>query len=333
MKVERTQHGNGRIRKRPLEDRVVVITGASSGIGRATALEFAKQGAALALAARSEEGLNETAAACRHEGAEAFVHSLDVANDQAVSELARAAAERYGRIDVWVNNAAVFVIGPFEKTPTESIRRVIETDLIGAINGAKAVLPYFRKQGGGTLINVSSLDAEVSQPYAAPYVAAKFGVRGLSKSLRQELRGSPIHVCTVLPAVIDTPLFQHSANFSGKEINAMPPVYPPERVARAIAALAKKPKREVYIGGSARALGFLHHVFPGLTERAVGWYAEKTFFKEEPAKRREGNLFEPREPEGQSRGGWKEDRNKLVPTTAGLASVGIVWYLFRKRRR
>lgn len=313
-----------------LEGVVAVITGASSGIGRATAIEFARRGASVALASRGNDGLEDIEHACRSLGAPAISQPTDVTSESAVRDLADRAIERFGRIDCWVNNAGVFIMGRFEDTPSPDIRRVIETDLLGVIYGAQAVLPYFRKLGEGVLINVSSLDAEVSQPFAAAYVAAKFGVRGFGKSLRQELRGTNIQVCTVMPAVIDTPLFQHAANFSGRGINAMPPVYPPELAARAICDLVRHPRREVYVGGAARALGALHKVMPGTVERVMGWYSARTFFKDEGSDASDGNLNEPSWPLGRTHGGWQ------APSRApGLLAAGALlaaFALLRTRR-
>ncbi|MEU4712374.1 SDR family NAD(P)-dependent oxidoreductase [Micromonospora purpureochromogenes] len=183
-----------------VRDAVVVITGASSGIGRATALAFADKGAAVVLAARREEALAEVAAECAQRGVQALVVPTDVTDPVAVEALGRRAAERFGRIDVWVNNAAVTVFGPFEETPLQDIRRVLDVNVMGYVHGARTALPYLREQGQGVLVNVSSIVGVVSQPYTHAYVMAKFAIRALSASLRQELRLTGRAGCTSAPS-------------------------------------------------------------------------------------------------------------------------------------
>ncbi len=253
-----------------LKGTAVVITGASSGIGRASALAFARRGARLILAARRERPLQDLAQECDRAGGQGLAVPTDVRDSEAVEALAKAAVESFGRLDVWVNNAAVGMWARFEEIPLEDYRRVIETNLWGYIYGARAALPHFRDAGSGVLINNASVLATVSAPYASPYVVAKHGIRGLTMSLRQELaldRAKGIRVCTVLPPTIDTPFFQHSANRTGRAVKAMPPVYPPERVARTIVNCARWPRREVFVGNMARLAHQQFKVMPGLTER------------------------------------------------------------------
>ena len=192
---------------REIGNTVVVITGASTGIGRAAALKFAGQGATVVVSGRREPVLQRLAEHCEKLGGRALAIPADVTDQEAIKSLARRAIETFGRIDVWVNNAAVTLFARIEEAPYEAYRKVIETNLFGYIHGARAVLPYFRKQGSGTLINVSSVVGKIGSPFVSAYTTSKFGIVGLSKSLRMELQDAPdIHVCTVLPASIDTPL-------------------------------------------------------------------------------------------------------------------------------
>ena len=320
-------------RKTP--DAVVVITGASSGIGRATALEFARHGHAVVLAARREGPLQELAQECERVGGRSLAVPTDVTKEEAVQDLARRTVERFGRIDVWVNNAAVALFARFEEAPPEAYRRVIETNLMGYIHGARAALPHMRKNGSGVIINNASMVAAVGQPFASAYVTAKFGVRGFSECLRMELRDTDIHVCVVMPASIDTPLFQHAANYTGRATKAMNPVYDAEKVARTIVRLADRPKRETFVGNPGRMLAMMHGLAPPLAERMIARQVEVDHFQDRPAPATSGNLFEAMSEGTGVSGGWKggdgvSSRIRSV-AAAGLAAsvpaIAVWWWL------
>lgn len=163
---------------------------------------------------------------------------------------------------MWVNNAAVTLFSRFEEAPPAVFRRVIETNLFGYIHGARAALPYFRKQGSGILINNSSIAGKTGEPYTGAYVISKFGVRGLAATLRQEIHDPDIHICTILPASIDTPIYQHGANYTGRAIKPLSPMYDAKEVAEAIVACAEAPQRQVVVGTAGRALLALHTISP-----------------------------------------------------------------------
>jgi NAD(P)-dependent dehydrogenase (short-subunit alcohol dehydrogenase family) len=323
---------------RKLKDSAVVITGASSGIGRATALAFARTGASLVLAARRDEPLQDVADACGRAGSRAVAVPTDVSDQQQVEALARQALAHFGRLDVWVNNAAVTMFARFEDAPMEDFRRVIETNLFGYVYGARAALPYMREQGGGVLINVSSMVAKIPEPYVSAYVISKAAIRSLSMCLRQELaleKGHDLHVCTVLPATIDTPFFQQGANYLGRSPRAMPPVYPAEQVAAAIVSLARRPKREVFVGTAGRLLELQARLSPGTTERVVATMVDRQHFDDAPAPSSSGNLFEPMMEHTGVSGGWREQGNGGSSLTRGLALLGpaavIAWWLLRQQ--
>jgi len=216
----------------PLEQAVVVITGASSGIGRAAALRIARRGGSLALCGRSSEPLLEVARQCEAAGATAYAEALDVSDEAAVEAFATATVARFGRIDVWVNGAAVIAYGEFLAIPPDVFRQVIETNLMGQVHGSRAALRHFRERGSGVLIAMSSVWGRVSSPQVAPYVVSKSAVRALAECLRGELVDEPeIHVTTMAPQAVDTPIFEHGANYSGRGIRPIPPLLSTEEIA------------------------------------------------------------------------------------------------------
>ena len=199
--------------------KVAVVTGGSSGIGRATVRLFAGKGWNVVVAARRADALETVAEECVAAGGEALVVPTDVADEAQVQELARRATEHFGRIDCWVNNAGVYLIGDFERTPQDAFRRVYEVNVFGVVHGCRAALPHLRTRGG-TIVNVASVDAYVGARYGTAYASSKWAVRGFSDALRQDLRGSGIRVCVVSPGAIDTPLFEHAANYTGWRLKA-----------------------------------------------------------------------------------------------------------------
>jgi short-subunit dehydrogenase len=320
----------------PLSGKLVVITGASSGIGRATAKAFACKGARLVLAARDEEALYAVLDECTDCGTDAIAVTTDVTVSQQMINLAERAAEfGNGRIDIWINNAGVGAVGSFEDTPLEAHEQVIQTDLLGYLRGAYVALPYFKAQQSGTLINTLSLGSWVAQPYAAAYSAAKFGLRGLTEALRGELNEFPdIHVCDIYPAVMDTPGFRDGGNYTGHALKPPSPIYDPQRVAQAMVNCAIKPRASTTVGAAAHAARLSHFLVPGFT-RLVGWFTRRGIRKSPASAPSSGNLFAP--PSGTRRveGGWREESAK-PSTVVALAStllIGGCVYAFLRNKR
>jgi NAD(P)-dependent dehydrogenase (short-subunit alcohol dehydrogenase family) len=252
-----------------LSHQVVVITGASSGIGRETALEFGRRGARVVAAARNQAALQTLADEIGRLGGEAVPVVTDVSDFAQVSALASRAADRFGRIDTWVNNAAVSTYGTVAQMDAAELHRVVEVNLMGEIYGMKAALPHLRRSGG-SIINVSSALGERAIPLQAAYCAAKHGIVGFGESLRLELKAehSPVRVVDVLPSSINTPLFSHARSKIGVKPKPVGRIYEPSVVAEAIVAAAKRPVRQVYAGFAGRLLDIGQRISPRLTD----WY-------------------------------------------------------------
>ncbi len=310
-----------------LKDNVVVITGASSGIGRATALRLADKGAYVVAAARRERALETLAGECEQRGTPALPVVCDVTDEDAVEDLADEALSHFGRVDAWVNNAAVSLFARFEEAPSDAYRQVIETNLFGYIHGARAAIRCFREQGYGNLVNVSSMLSRGGSPYVSAYAASKYAVNGLSRSLRQELTDSDIEVSVVMPASIDTPLFQQAANYTGRAVKPMDPVYAPEKVAHTITKVIKKPKPLTYVGNAGRMMGMLNNVSPPSYDKAMARQVENDHFQELPAPPQEGNLYEPQDHWARVDGGWGGKTGLLSNGTAKVAMAGLAMAL------
>ena len=322
---------NGQIRGRSGAPRpkVVVITGASSGIGRGTALAFAARGDRVVLAARSTEKLADVVAECRTLGGAALAVPTDVSDEVAVQELVRRAVGEFGSIDAWVNAAAAWSYGRFEDTPPAVFRQIVETTLFGQIHAARAVVPQFRAQGYGVLVNVASLYGRLSSPYVSPYVTSKWGLLGFTEVLRQELRDAPgIAVCTILPGAVDTPIYRHAANYVGREIRPLPPVTSPDRVVRAVVRVVDRPKAQVVVGQTQHLGVWAHFFAPRLYDRLVGPIVRLGALQRTPIEAHEGNVFAP-DPETHTvDDGWRQHDQRRIGQVLGTgaavaAAVGV----------
>ena len=319
-----------------LKGKTVVITGASSGVGRATAISFAQSGAQLVLAARRKEALEDVANECREYGARTTYVVTDVTDIQQVQALAAAAIEfGTGVIDVWVNNAGVLNVGAFTDTPMAAHEQVIKTNLIGYLHGAYAALPFFKKQGYGILINNISVGAWTPTPYAIGYAASKFGLRGFSQSLRGELIDFPhIHVCDVFPGFLDTPGIQHAGNYTGVVLKPAPPVYDPMSVGKTIVSMAICPRNEEMVGSAAFLLRAAHFLAPSLTARIAARVMKTYFKKAKPIAETSGNIFEPVEYGSSIYGGWRppaSPQKKALLRTLMVTGLAVGLLLLRRK--
>jgi short-subunit dehydrogenase len=264
---------------------VVVITGASSGFGKGTARELAGRGASLVLAARRGELLDRLVGECESAGGAAVPVQADVSHADDVERLARTAIERFGRIDVWINNAGVGAIGPFERVPLADHEQVVRTNLLGTLYGSYVAYRQFLQQRAGTLINIASELGKHTVPYYASYAASKHGVVGLNEALRQELSEKDlpeIHVCTVMPTAHDTPFFDHAANYTGHEIEPPTPLHDPENVVEALVRLVENPKDNKIVGADGIVKILAKKVMPAVAETLATRQMERTQMKNAP---------------------------------------------------
>ena len=281
-----------------LNNATVVMVGASSGFGRGAALELARQGANVVVAARRTELLNELVEEIRNDGGSALAVTVDVSVQEDLERLVQETVEAYGRVDVWINNVGVGALGYFWEIPLDVHSRLVGVNLTGLIYGAHTALNQFIKQQGGTLVNVGSVDSEVPIALQNTYAATKAAVLSLGRSLNEELRLSghddTIKVATIMPWAVDTPWWTHAANFTGRAPRMMS-MDDPQLVVEAIVKACTDPEEEMPVGAKAHASNISHHIFPDLTERMSASLAKKESEKAMEASHTKGALFEPME--------------------------------------
>ncbi|TFW24037.1 SDR family NAD(P)-dependent oxidoreductase [Massilia arenosa] len=261
-----------------LSDQVVLITGASSGIGLTTARMAAKQGARLVLVSRDQDALDQLAEELRQQGIEALACAADVGNQEDVQRVAQQATERFGRIDTWINNAGISIFGKHEEIALEDAQRLFQTNFWGVVHGSLEAVRIM-KERGGALINLGSEVSDRAVPLQGMYSASKHAVKGFTDSLRMELEKDklPISVTLIRPAAIDTMFTVHAKNYMDKEPALPPPIYAPELVADAILYAAQHPKRDVFVGGASKAVSVGSHHMPRVFDK----YMEMSMFKQQ----------------------------------------------------
>jgi len=278
---------------RPLSDQVMVITGASSGIGLATAQMAAAKGVKLVLAARNGEALADAVRDIENGGGEATYVVADVAVRDDLEKVARTAVKRFGRIDTWVNNAGLSIYGRLQEVSEEDHRRLFDVNFWGVVNGSLVAAAHLKRHGGA-IINLGSEVSDAAIPVQGMYAASKHAVKGFTDALRIELEeeGAPISVTLVKPAGIDTPFPQHAKNYMEREAKLVPPVYHPNEAARAILHAATHPTRDIFVGGAGKFVSVLNRLAP----RVMDWFSEqaltKAHFRDEPARHKNGALYQ-----------------------------------------
>ena len=281
---------------KPISQQVVAIVGASSGIGRETALQFAHKGASVVVSARNELGLNSLVAEIQASGGKATAIVGDVADFERVKAIADYTVKQYGRLDTWVHCAATGILAPFAEITPEEFKRVIDVTLMGQVYGAMAALPHLKQEGRGAMIHVSSMEGRRALPLQSPYSTAKHGLEGFLESLRVELQHDkiPISVTSIKPAVINTPFYNHVLTKLGVKPTGLPPYYSPKLVAEAILHTAKHPTRDFIVGDVGRILDLCQKLSPELMDAilvAIGFSGQRT--SEPKSADGQNNLYAP----------------------------------------
>jgi short-subunit dehydrogenase len=261
-----------KVKLKPLEKQVIVITGASSGIGLATARMAARKGARLVLSSRSEEALRKLADEINEQGGQAAYTTADVADQKDVLRIVTTANERFGGFDTWVNNAGVSIYGNLVDVSLDDHRRLFETNYWGVVHGSLAAVAELRRRGGA-LINIGSALSDRAIPVQGAYSASKHAVKGFTDALRMELEheGAPISVSLIKPAAIDTPYNDHAKNYLPVKPKNPPPIYAPEVVAEAILHCAAHPERDVFVGGGGKGISLMGQYAPRTVDKLMEW--------------------------------------------------------------
>jgi short-subunit dehydrogenase len=267
------------IKLKKLDEQVIVLTGATSGIGLATARMAAEQGAKLVLAAREADALDTLAHEMRQRGAEVATVAADVGDPADVARIGRTAVERFGRVDTWINNAGISVYGTNEQVSLEDMQRVMQTNFWGTVHGSLEAVRLLKAHGGGAIINIGSEVSDRSLPLQGTYAASKHAVKGFTESLRMELDKdkAPISLTLVKPSAIDTPFPVHAKNYMEHEPTLPSPLYAPELAARVILHAAEVPERDLFVGGHAKFTSVAGKLMP----RAIDRFMRATMFKQQ----------------------------------------------------
>lgn len=330
----------------PIEEQVIVITGASSGIGLTTARMAAERGATVVAAARSDDALEELVEEIEADGGDATYVVADVSDCEDVQSIAETAREEYDGFDTWVNVAAQFVYGRLDETPVEDMREQFEVNVWGTVYGSLEAAEHL-EDDGGAIINIGSVASDRAIPLQGSYSASKQAVKAFTDTLRMELEdeGAQVSVTLVKPDAVDTPYTEHARNYMDEEPDLPSPVYAPEEVARAILNAAEEPRRDVYVGGAAKLTSTLEDIAP----RVLDLLMERSFFEEqkrdEPARRDEPDAMEAPVGDLEERGSYEghvaerslyttvsQNRELVGAAVVGLAA-GVLTYARRKARR
>ena len=284
---------------KPLEEQVIVLTGASSGIGLATARAAAGRGAKLVLVARNEDALQQLAQEITAQGGEAIAVAADVAKPEDLQRVAQTAVQRFGGFDTWINDAAVAIYGTVEQVPIADQRQLFEVNYWGVVEGSLIAAKHLKQRGGGAIINVGSVLSNRSLIFQGPYSASKHAVKAFTDALRMELEreGAPISVTLIKPSSIDTPYVEHARSYlDSPGVTIPPPAYDPHLVAKAILHACERPTRDLVVGFGGWAFALMERFVPRLTDYVMEAGGKTMQTSDNPGRRaRRDNLYAPRE--------------------------------------
>jgi short-subunit dehydrogenase len=335
------------VQLRKIDEQVMVITGATSGIGLTTARMAADQGAKLVLAARNGDALDTLASELRRKGSQVCTVTADVGVPADVERIGQTAMERFGRIDTWVNNAGISIFGRNEDVPVEDMQRLFQTNYWGVVHGSLEAVKHMKTRGGGAIINLGSELSERSVPLQGMYAASKHAVKAFTDALRMELEKekAPLSLTLIKPAAIDTMFAVHARNYMDKEPALPAPIYAPEVVANAILYAAQQPKRDVFVGGAAKAISSSGFAAP----RVMDKFMNASMFKQQQSDlpsspNRRDALYEPdarnalRQRQGMSNHVAESSAytavtlrsHKIAPALLGLGALLAAWTLARR---
>jgi short-subunit dehydrogenase len=338
------------VKLRNIEEQVVVITGATSGIGLTTARMAADQGARLVLAARNGSALDQLASELRRHGCQVATVVADVGDPADVERIGTTAMERFGRIDTWVNNAGISIFGRNEDVPLEDMQRLFQTNYWGVVHGSLEAVRHMKARGGGAIINLGSELSDRSVPLQGLYCASKHAVKAFTDALRMELEkeGAPISVTLIKPAAIDTMFAVHAKNYMDKEPALPPPVYAPEIVAKSILYTAQHPKRDVFVGGASKAIASAGFAMPRVLDKIMNasmFSQQQSKTPSSPTRRDALHAPDQRNELRQRQGMQQEDRHviescpytavslrshKIMPALLGAGALFAAWKLARR---
>jgi NAD(P)-dependent dehydrogenase (short-subunit alcohol dehydrogenase family) len=310
-----------RIRHKPLREQVIVITGASSGIGLATARAAARRGARVVLAARNAAALDDIVHDIQEHGGEARAVVTDVSRREDIEALAAEAVRAYGGFDTWVNNAGLSIFGRLEEVSDADHRRLFDVNFWGIVYGSTVALQHLKRRGGA-LVNLGSVASDLAFPIQGMYAASKHAIKGFTDALRMELQeeGAPVSVTLIKPASIDTPFPEHAKNYMTRAPKLPPPVYDPADVAEAILYAAEHGPRDVYIGGGGKLMSALRKRVPAVTDWMGAAVLSKTQKAGVAGRDRNGALYEAGR-DGAVRGGSPHHVMRSLYTQASINPV------------
>nr|WP_141189929.1 SDR family oxidoreductase [Terrilactibacillus laevilacticus] len=329
-----------------LEDQVIVITGASSGIGLVTARMAASKGAKVVAAARNEEALKQLVKELNGKGCSAIWVKADVGREEDVNKIAKAAINEFGRFDTWVNNAGISIFGQAMDVTIDDMKRMYDTNFWGVVYGTRAAVKHFKERGvPGALINIGSFFGDRGTVIQSTYASAKFALHGWTESIRMELEkeNTPVSVTLIHPGRIDTPYNEHARSYLNKQpAHYMSMIYPPEAVAEAILFCAEHPKRDMYVGSQAKFLAMLGRFAPRFTDKFMELTMYRTQHSDEPSNPPEESALYHAGYGLHERGtnkGWMRKRSLYVKatenpvlSTLALAGIGASLWAMTKRK-